>query len=72
MRELVHRLHGAASFTGVPRLKTLAAALERSLLRARAVEEIRPTYAVFLIGAQETLETLKKTEFLSRAVPRAT
>ena len=69
LRERVHRLHGTTCFVGVPRLKTLAATLERSLSRAAEIEEVRPAYAIFLIGAQETLETLQKTEFLSRAGP---
>ncbi|OON39601.1 two-component sensor histidine kinase BarA [Izhakiella australiensis] len=42
LRDIIHKLHGSASYSGVPRLKTLCQQIERSLRTEGAIEAIEP------------------------------
>ena len=42
LREIVHKLHGSASYSGVPQMKNLCFQLEQSLLHQESLDAIEP------------------------------
>ncbi|MDI6936978.1 Hpt domain-containing protein, partial [Serratia sp. Se-PFBMAAmG] len=42
LREIIHKLHGSASYSGVPRLKQLCLQLEKSLHQESDIEALEP------------------------------
>ena len=42
--QLIHKLHGACCYTGVPRLKALAELLETQLKQAKTLAELEPEF----------------------------
>ena len=42
--QLVHKLHGACCYTGVPRLKSLAELLETQLKQGKSLAELEPEF----------------------------
>ncbi|CAK9885862.1 MAG: Signal transduction histidine-protein kinase BarA [Candidatus Erwinia impunctatus] len=42
LKEIVHKLHGSASYSGVPRLKQLCQQVEKSLLNDAQISDIEP------------------------------
>jgi len=42
LREIIHKLHGSASYSGVPRLKQLCQQLEKSLHQESDIAALEP------------------------------
>ena len=56
LRDIVHKLHGSASYSGVPQMKKLCLQVEQSLLNQEPIDAIEP----------ELLELLDEMENVSR------
>ncbi|WP_026042342.1 two-component sensor histidine kinase BarA [Pantoea sp. A4] len=57
LREIIHKLHGSASYSGVPRMKQLCHQLEKELLKASDIDDLEP----------ELLELLDEMQNVARA-----
>ncbi|QKJ88463.1 two-component sensor histidine kinase BarA [Paramixta manurensis] len=57
--EMIHKLHGSASYSGVPRMKQLCQHLEHSLRQGSALAELEPEL-LELLDEMENVESLAK------------
>ncbi|ADO10627.1 MULTISPECIES: two-component sensor histidine kinase BarA [Pantoea] len=56
LREIIHKLHGSASYSGVPRMKQLCHQLERGLLEASDIAALEPE----LLELQDEMENVAR------------
>ncbi|WP_419964579.1 two-component sensor histidine kinase BarA [Pantoea vagans] len=56
LREIIHKLHGSASYSGVPRMKQLCHQLERGLLEASDITALEPE----LLELQDEMENVAR------------
>jgi len=56
LREIIHKLHGSASYSGVPRMKQLCHQLERGLLEAGDIAALEPE----LLELQDEMENVAR------------
>lgn len=56
LREIIHKLHGSASYSGVPRMKQLCHQLERELLQASDIAALEPE----LLELQDEMENVAR------------
>lgn len=56
LREIIHKLHGSASYSGVPRMKQLCHQLEKELLQASDIDALEPE----LLELQDEMENVAK------------
>ena len=54
---VVHKLHGSCSYSGVPRLKSICATIEKALRSGSSVEDIEPE----LFELQDEMDKVKAT-----------
>ncbi|MCL9773455.1 two-component sensor histidine kinase BarA [Vibrio methylphosphonaticus] len=56
---LIHKLHGSCSYSGVPRLKSICATIEKTLRSGGAIESIEPELFELQDEMEKVLETSK-------------
>ncbi|GME39589.1 MULTISPECIES: two-component sensor histidine kinase BarA [unclassified Pantoea] len=56
LREIIHKLHGSASYSGVPRMKQLCHQLEQGLLEASDIDALEPE----LLELQDEMENVAR------------
>ncbi len=56
LREIIHKLHGSASYSGVPRMKQLCRKLEKELHQASDIEALEPE----LLELQDEMENVAR------------
>ncbi|MCW8345157.1 two-component sensor histidine kinase BarA [Vibrio sp. ZSDZ65] len=56
---LIHKLHGSCSYSGVPRLKSICATIEKALRSGGAIESIEPELFELQDEMEKVLETSK-------------
>ncbi|MDF7786221.1 two-component sensor histidine kinase BarA [Pantoea stewartii] len=65
LREIIHKLHGSASYSGVPRMKQLCRKLEKELHQASDIEALEPE----LLELQDEMENVARQARRVLAMP---
>jgi len=61
LRDIVHKLHGSASYSGVPQMKKLCQQVEQSLLNQESIDAIEPEL-LELLDEMENVSSLAKEQ----------
>lgn len=61
LRDIIHKLHGSASYSGVPRLKQLCLQLEQSLRNQHSIQSVEPEL-LELLDEMENVAKLAKAQ----------
>ena len=56
LREIIHKLHGSASYSGVPRMKQLCRQLEKNLRQSADIDDLEPE----LLELQDEMENVAR------------
>ncbi|BCQ36286.1 histidine kinase [Erwinia rhapontici] len=60
LRDIIHKLHGSASYSGVPRMKQLCLALEQSLRQSEDITQVEPELFELLDEMQNVARLAKE------------
>jgi two-component system sensor histidine kinase BarA len=60
LRDIIHKLHGSASYSGVPRLKQLCLQLEQGLRAHNSIDEVEPELFELLDEMENVAKLAKK------------